>query len=442
MKKSQKVLIHGSRVPNLTVFCVLLIEYVLCIYWENLRYGINYLFYFNTDNVNVLLLTGYAILLILITCNNHGRNVLIRYEQELSLLLKCVLTNIVYAIFGSAVYYGQIGMNIDIFIKKDILLTLLQLASIVFMCATAYMIRLGAYNGRRLYLCENIADIAIDISGIPGAKLISVSDTGMDEIRRMMSDYDEIYLYNLSAQDREDYIKICFEQNMPVYFSTKLTDMELRGAALAQDGETPIFFKSAYGMGHKTSILKRIIDIVLSLSALIILSPVFIVIAAAIKLDDGGDVFYRQSRCTKGMRTFQIIKFRSMVMGAEQMLGPKIADNRDNRMTRVGYILRKYKLDELPQLFNILKGDMSFVGPRPERPEIIEKIVRDVPEYTYRTTVPAGLTGYAQVHGDYHTEFIDKLKWDLMYIENCSLMLDLKIMLMTVMVVFRGSDDV
>lgn len=131
-----------------------------------------------------------------------------------------------------------------------------------------------------------------------------------------------------------------------------------------------------------------------------------------------------------------------MIMGAEEKSGPQIAGKKDERMTRVGYVLRKFKIDELPQLINIFRGDMSFVGPRPERPEIIAEIVEDVPEYTFRTIVPAGLTGYAQVHGDYHTEFLDKLKWDLMYIENHSLMLDLKIILMTVPVVLRGSDDV
>ena len=131
-----------------------------------------------------------------------------------------------------------------------------------------------------------------------------------------------------------------------------------------------------------------------------------------------------------------------MIMGAEEKSGPQIVGKKDERMTRVGYVLRKFKIDELPQLINIFRGDMSFVGPRPERPEIIAEIVEDVPEYTFRATVPAGLTGYAQVHGDYHTEFLDKLKWDLMYIENHSLMLDLKIILMTVPVVLRGSDDV
>ena len=172
--------------------------------------------------------------------------------------------------------------------------------------------------------------------------------------------------------------------------------------------------------------------------ALIILSPVFLAVAIAIKCEDGDDVFYRQTRCTKDMKEFQIIKFRSMVMGAEETWGPVLAENGDNRMTKVGCFIRKWKLDELPQLINIFMGDMSFVGPRPERPEIMADIVKAVPEFVYRTTVLAGLTGYAQVHSEYHTDFRDKLKWDLMYIENYSLMLDFKIILMTVPAIIRG----
>ena len=123
------------------------------------------------------------------------------------------------------------------------------------------------------------------------------------------------------------------------------------------------------------------------------------------KLDDGENVFYYQTRYTRGMKKFQIIKFGAWLLELKNLGGAQLAQNRDPRMTRVGYILRKYKLDELLQLINIFRGEMSFVGPRPERPELIEDIVEKVPEFTFRTTVRAGLTGYAQVHGDYHTEF-------------------------------------
>ena len=131
-----------------------------------------------------------------------------------------------------------------------------------------------------------------------------------------------------------------------------------------------------------------------------------------------------------------------MVEGAEEKVSPRLAEQNDERLTKMGRILRKYKLDELPQLINILKGDMSFVGPRPERPEIIEEALKSVPEFCFRTYVKAGLTGYAQVHSDYHTDFLEKLKWDLIYIENFSLLMDLKIILMTIPKVFEGNNDV
>ena len=170
-------------------------------------------------------------------------------------------------------------------------------------------------------------------------------------------------------------------------------------------------------------------------------SWIFLIVAIAIKLEDGGSVFYRQDRCTKGGKVFSILKFRSMVEHDE--IGKlHITEHKDKRITKVGYVIRKTKIDELPQLVNILKGDMSLVGPRPERPELIEDILKDIPEYTFRTTVKAGLTGYAQVHGDYHTDFLEKLRWDMIYIENYSLLLDLKIVLMTIPTLIRGSSDV
>ena len=144
---------------------------------------------------------------------------------------------------------------------------------------------------------------------------------------------------------------------------------------------------------------------------------------------------YKQVRCTKDMKRFHIYKFRSMVENSESD-GAKLAVQGDNRLTKVGAVIRKYKIDELPQLINIIKGDMSVVGPRPERPEMIVEAIKNTPEFVLRTKVKAGLTGYAQVRGYYNTKFKDKLLWDLMYIENFSLLLDLKIIIMTFFVIF------
>ena len=187
----------------------------------------------------------------------------------------------------------------------------------------------------------------------------------------------------------------------------------IRGSGLTQYHDSPVFFCNHFGMEISKRAVKRCFDLVFSVLFLVILSPLFLIIAICIKCEDGGSVIYRQVRCTRDMKKFEIYKFRSMITDAEKNRGP-----------------------QLPQLVNILKGDMSFVGPRPERPEFIAKAVEDIPEFVLRTKVKAGLTGYAQVMGNYNTSFLDKLKWDLMYIENYSLFLDFKILLMTAIAIF------
>ena len=180
-------------------------------------------------------------------------------------------------------------------------------------------------------------------------------------------------------------------------------------------------------------VIKRVLDIIISLAALIILSPVLLVVAILVRCKLGSPVIFHQERPGYHEKIFKLCKFRSMTdeRDAEGNLLPDAV-----RLTKFGKILRAASLDELPELWNILKGDMSFVGPRPERPEFIAKAVEDIPEFVLRTKVKDGLTRYAQVMGNYNTSFLDKLKWDLMYIENYSLFLDLKILLMTAIAIF------
>ena len=190
------------------------------------------------------------------------------------------------------------------------------------------------------------------------------------------------------------------------------------------------------GLTIEQRFVKRTMDIVFALLAIVISSPFLLVIAVAIKLYDGGPVFYKQERLTRDRKTFQIIKFRSMKVDSEKQ-GAQLAKKDDDRITPVGKIIRRTHLDELPQIFNILKGEMSFVGPRPERQEIAEKYEEIVPEFRFRLKVKAGLTGYAQVYGKYNTTPYDKLKLDLTYIQTYSAWLDVKLMLMTFKIMFQ-----
>lgn len=199
------------------------------------------------------------------------------------------------------------------------------------------------------------------------------------------------------------------------------------------------------GLSAEQRFIKRAMDLVISSVAIVVFSPLMLLIALCVKVYDGGPVFYRQERLTFMGKTFMIYKFRSMCVDSEKN-GARLASKHDSRITPVGKVLRNLHLDELPQLFNVFLGEMSLVGPRPERKVIMHEYQREIPEFYYRLKVKAGLTGYAQVYGKYNTTPYDKLKLDLFYIENYSLLLDIKLLFMTVKIFFQkevseGVDD-
>ena len=188
-------------------------------------------------------------------------------------------------------------------------------------------------------------------------------------------------------------------------------------------------------------VLKRMGDILLSLLGLFILFPVIILISALVRISSPGDIFYRQTRVGLNGIRFILLKFRTMYIGSEDSTGPVWSTKEDPRTTTIGKFLRKYHLDEIPQLLNVLYGHMSIIGPRPERPEIIKRLIEEVPYYSHRLKVKPGLTGWAQIMGIYDSSIADvksKLKLDFYYIENMSLLLDLKIIIITFIIVFKG----
>ena len=216
----------------------------------------------------------------------------------------------------------------------------------------------------------------------------------------------------------------------------KISDVILMGAEELHVFDSPMLLTREYSLTMEQRFIKRCIDIVFALALLIAASPFMLVTAIAIKLYDGGPVLYKQVRCTVNQRQFHILKFRSMRTDAEGDGVARLAQKNDNRITPIGKLIRKCRIDELPQLFNILRGDMSFIGPRPERPEIIAQYVEVMPEFVFRMKVKAGLAGFAQVYGKYNTSPYDKLKLDLAYIENYSVWLDMKLMMLTLKVLF------
>lgn len=253
-----------------------------------------------------------------------------------------------------------------------------------------------------------------------------------EKIRELILKYEGVIICDIPAEERNDYLKFCYNNSARAYIAPKISDIIVRGADDIRLFDTPLLLCRNYGLDFEQRLFKRTFDIVFSLFALIIASPFMLFSAIAIKLYDGGPVLYKQKRLTLDGKEFNVLKFRSMVVDAEKLSGPVLASEDDPRITPIGRFLRKVRLDELPQLLNILGGDMSVVGPRPERPELTEKYKEEMPEFGFRLKVKAGLTGYAQVTGVYDTVPYDKLKMDLMYIENYSFRMDLQIVLMTI----------
>lgn len=249
--------------------------------------------------------------------------------------------------------------------------------------------------------------------------------------------YGGIVLWDIPTSVRNDLLKYCYSKYIRVYLMPKISDVIIRGADPVHLFDTPIFLTREYSMTIEQRIVKRLIDVVCALILIVLASPFMLITALTVKLYDHGPVLYKQVRCTTGGKEFKILKFRSMRVDAEKDGVARLASQNDSRITPVGKFIRKVRLDELPQLFNILKGEMSFIGPRPERPEIIKQYMEDMPEFAFRMKMKAGLAGYAQVYGKYNTTPYDKLKLDLFYIENYTVWLDLKLMLLTLKILFK-----
>ncbi len=268
-------------------------------------------------------------------------------------------------------------------------------------------------------------------------KVLNVNEcieTGIDET---LEGAQVVFLCSLHSHERNQIIKRCVDLGVTSIVLPRIGDVIMTGAERIHLFHLPMMQVGRYNPVPEYLVAKRIIDFVLSTLLLIILSPLMLITALIIKLSDGGSVFYKQIRLTKDGKLFYILKFRSMRMDAEKDGVARLSSGEeDPRITPFGRFIRKCRIDEIPQLINIFKGDMSFVGPRPERPEIAKQYEKELPEFNLRLQVKCGLTGYAQVYGKYNTTPYDKLLLDLMYIAHPSLSEDFKILFSTVRILF------
>ena len=329
-----------------------------------------------------------------------------------------------------------------------ILMTVLQIVVAIIWSNFSYFVYKNIFPPRKLLLVHGPRPIEGIIAKFSSRKdkykiekCIDVEkglDIVIQEIKRgyEAGEYTAVVLWDITTQERNEILKYCYARSIRVYIMPKITDVILQGAEELHLFDTPILLTREYSLSLEQRFVKRTIDIVCSLILLVIASPFMLITAIAIKLYDGGPVLYKQVRCTRDQREFYIMKFRSMRVDAEKDGVARLAQKNDSRITPIGKFIRKVRIDELPQLINILRGDMSFIGPRPERPEIIKQYLEIMPEFAFRMKVKAGLAGYAQVYGKYNTTPYDKLKLDLTYIENYSLWMDIQLMLLTLKILF------
>ncbi|MCR5735389.1 MAG: exopolysaccharide biosynthesis polyprenyl glycosylphosphotransferase [Lachnospiraceae bacterium] len=248
---------------------------------------------------------------------------------------------------------------------------------------------------------------------------------------------DTIVLYEVPVEIRTQISDFCYQNLKNFCFNPHIADILEQNSRPAVVDDISFFVWDFHLISFEERIIKKLMDIIISLTLIVILSPLLLISAICIKKHDGGSILFKQKRATANGRVFEIYKFRTMKENVEN----RSASKDDDRITKPGKILRKYRIDELPQLFNIIKGDMSLVGPRPEMLENVEDYTKELPEFRYRLRMKAGLTGYAQIYGKYNTSSKDKLMLDIMYIENYSIFKDIQILFQTIMVLFKADDS-
>lgn len=387
---------------------------------------------------NLVLIALYALIVVLFSRLFGG--IRVGYLKRMDMIYTLVLT----VLCANAVVYLQITLINRWFLPPWPLL-LTTLADFVVIVAWTFLsqaIYTRLYGARRMLVIygDRRPDDLIQKMQSRKDKYNICEKIHIEEgdqiILRKMREYEAVIIWDLPSQIRNRYLKYCFAHSIRCYITPKISDIIITGSDRIHLFDTPLLLSRNMGLSAEQRVVKRTMDILVSGLGIVITSPLMLIIALIVKLYDRGPVFYRQDRLSCVGKEFRIFKFRSMCVDSEKN-GARLASKNDSRITPVGHVLRNLHLDELPQLFNVFLGDMSLVGPRPERKAIMRQYQKEIPEFDYRLKVKAGLTGYAQVYGKYNTTPYDKLKLDLFYIENYSLMLDIKLLFMTAKIFFQ-----
>ena len=391
-------------------------------------------------NGHILIIAIYFILLYFFTSTYGGLKV--GYLKPMDV----ILSDIVSVVIVNVVTYAQLSLmnNWLLPVRTFLLMLCMQAFISILWTLLCNLIYHKVYPPREILLVHGdrpYEDIVRKFNSRADkffvSKTVNISE-GVEKVCDIIKDdYKTVLLWDLDTYKRNRILKFCYSESIRVYMMPKIPDVLVKGSDPVHLFDTPLLLVGEHALTVEQRAAKRIMDLILAVILTVIASPVMLITATAIKVYDGGPVLYKQVRCTAGGKKFRILKFRSMKVDAEKDGVARLASKNDSRITPIGKFIRSVRIDELPQLFNILVGDMSFIGPRPERPEIIEQYAKKMPEFVFRMKMKAGLAGYAQVYGKYNTTPYDKLKLDLTYIENYSIWLDLKLMLLTLKILIK-----
>lgn len=310
------------------------------------------------------------------------------------------------------------------------------------------------FNGsKRVLVVGTKKDVFSTIQNFSEAKnerhkvTIAVVNNFLQNIEKNLNEVDIVYIVSqVEEKEKTKMYDLLIKHEKKIFLTTSFENLILVNPNIMNIEDESIIEVSDFRIPTEDGVIKRLIDIIFSLFLLVLTSPILLITAILVKVTSDGPVFYKQVRITKNGKEFNVLKFRTMSATAEQETGPVLATANDNRVTTIGKHLRSLRIDELPQLFNVLKGEMSVVGPRPERPFFVDQFEQVNNYYYLRHNVRAGITGYAQVYGKYASDFNSKLNFDLLYIKKYSILLDIKIMLQTIKILFdkvssKGLDE-
>ena len=429
---------------RLYIFFHFLVSAGLFVLFEMLfRYGKPVHLFSETDRLDYLALAGYVVILIFFnrTYNSYllgfYRIRTLAAGQIFSHLLSLVVTYFISLILTGRIY--NFYWFLALFAVNIVVDLLWSLSG-----NNLYFALNPAKKTLLIYRSEQDKKRFGNIGGKPMEKLYTITaelkfDGQFSELAHQLEGYEAVFVAGVNSKCRNGIMKYCKENGVSGFFLPHIGDLIMQEAEHIKSFDSPVLFVARTSPDPEYLAVKRLFDIVFSLFGLVLFSPVILITALAVKICDRGPVLYKQTRLTRDGREFRILKFRSMRVDAE---GDGVArlstGENDSRITPVGKFIRKTRIDELPQLINILKGDMSFVGPRPERPEIARQYCETIPDFKLRLQVKAGLTGYAQVYGKYNTDPYEKLEFDLMYINNMSFTTDLRLIFATLGILLKS----